>query len=148
VRKRRTPPWVAAASFLFLTGAGPALLRAADPSPRPSPALERGAALYAEHCARCHGPKGEGDGPQAEGLRFRPTDLTLLSRGAGGRFPAARVTRVVDGRRPLEGHGGPEMPIWGDLLKSREAGYDERDVSAAIASIVAYVESIQRPRGR
>jgi cytochrome c553 len=27
--------------------------------------LELGGRLYAEHCARCHGPEGEGDGPRA-----------------------------------------------------------------------------------
>jgi mono/diheme cytochrome c family protein len=110
--------------------------------------VERGAALYREHCARCHGATGMGDGPQAESLRYRPTDLTLLSRGAGGRFPAARVTRVIDGRRPLVGHGGPEMPIWGDLLKTRENAYDDDDVRDAIAAMVAYLESIQQARGR
>jgi mono/diheme cytochrome c family protein len=30
-------------------------------------ASERGAALYAESCAACHGPQGGGDGPEAEG---------------------------------------------------------------------------------
>jgi mono/diheme cytochrome c family protein len=134
-------------SFLLLTGAG-AVLRAADPPAPRSPQLERGQALYREHCARCHGATGLGNGTQADGLRYRPTDLTTLSRGAGGRFPAARVTRVIDGRRPLEGHGGTEMPMWGDLLKTRENSYDERAVRAEIASMVAYLESIQQERGR
>lgn len=35
-----------------------------------------GLALYRTHCARCHGPEGYGDGPDAAGLRPRPADLT------------------------------------------------------------------------
>jgi mono/diheme cytochrome c family protein len=34
-----------------------------------------GAALYARHCAGCHGPKGRGDGPAAAYLRETPRDL-------------------------------------------------------------------------
>jgi putative copper export protein/mono/diheme cytochrome c family protein len=34
-----------------------------------------GAALYREHCATCHGPRGAGDGPAAPALDPRPPDL-------------------------------------------------------------------------
>src|SRR3546814_6712814 len=36
------------------------------PAKAPDPA--RGAALYAENCASCHGAKGDGHGPQAIGM--------------------------------------------------------------------------------
>jgi putative copper resistance protein D len=36
----------------------------------------RGRALFADHCAPCHGPAGRGDGPAGAGLRQRPADLT------------------------------------------------------------------------
>lgn len=36
----------------------------------------RGAELYATHCASCHGPRGEGDGPAAAGLDPPPRNLT------------------------------------------------------------------------
>ena len=38
--------------------------------------IARGAALYAENCALCHGASGRGDGPAAAGMRVRPADLT------------------------------------------------------------------------
>jgi putative copper resistance protein D len=38
--------------------------------------IARGAALYAENCALCHGATGHGDGPAAAGLRIHPADLT------------------------------------------------------------------------
>ena len=37
---------------------------------------EAGEALYAQHCASCHGAEGKGDGPAAEGLNPPPGDLT------------------------------------------------------------------------
>jgi putative copper resistance protein D len=39
-------------------------------------AVARGADLYAESCAACHGGGGRGDGPNALSLPFKPADLT------------------------------------------------------------------------
>lgn len=36
---------------------------------------DRGAALFNEHCVKCHGPKGEGNGPMAKNLPKPPKDL-------------------------------------------------------------------------
>lgn len=41
----------------------------------PSPARADGAALFATHCARCHGESGRGDGTAAEYLFPRPRDF-------------------------------------------------------------------------
>jgi putative copper export protein/mono/diheme cytochrome c family protein len=38
--------------------------------------IARGAALYPQHCASCHGPDGHGDGPAAAALAIPPADLT------------------------------------------------------------------------
>jgi high-affinity iron transporter len=43
--------------------------------PRQTPDLARGQSLFLLHCASCHGPRGEGDGPQAAQLRPPPADL-------------------------------------------------------------------------
>jgi len=37
-------------------------------APKEAPDLARGKALYAEHCASCHGATGDGDGPDSVGL--------------------------------------------------------------------------------
>src|SRR5215510_15612961 len=34
-----------------------------------------GKALFAQHCAACHGPRGGGDGPAAAALNPKPPDL-------------------------------------------------------------------------
>ena len=38
--------------------------------------LSRGQALYAQTCASCHGPKGEGNGPAGRGLNPPPRNFT------------------------------------------------------------------------
>jgi mono/diheme cytochrome c family protein/uncharacterized membrane protein len=54
-----------------------------------APSIARGAALYAEHCAACHGPEGHGDGPVAQGLATKPADLAaghLFAHSSGDLF--------------------------------------------------------------
>jgi mono/diheme cytochrome c family protein len=103
-----------------------------------------GAYDYRVHCASCHGAEGKGDGPMVDNLRFHPPDLSQLSRRAGGSYPADRVQRVVDGRAPLKGHGGTDMPIWGDAFKNAETGYDDGSVRRKIQGIVQYVKQLQQ----
>lgn len=43
--------------------------------PRQAPDVAQGARLYAEHCASCHGARGRGDGPLAEGMEPAPSDF-------------------------------------------------------------------------
>jgi hypothetical protein len=57
------------------------------------------------------------------------------------------VTSIIDGRRPVPGHGGPDMPVWGDAFKASQAGGDEAAVKARIDELVRYIESLQAKRG-
>lgn len=41
-----------------------------------APSIARGAPLYAQNCAECHGATGRGDGPLAGKLPIHPADLT------------------------------------------------------------------------
>lgn len=47
-----------------------------NPVPYTLEAVKRGARLYAQHCAVCHGPEGKGDGVLAGALNPPPADLT------------------------------------------------------------------------
>lgn len=58
--------------FLLLLVAWPAA--AGQPTKRPSDA-ERGEALWARHCAACHGPTNAGDGPATASLVVPVPDL-------------------------------------------------------------------------
>jgi mono/diheme cytochrome c family protein len=102
-----------------------------------------GSYTYRTYCASCHGLEGKGDGPLAENLRFFPPDLSQLARRNGGEYPAEDVARVVDGRNPIDGHGGPDMPVWGDAFKNPETGFDDEKVHLKILSVVDYLKTLQ-----
>lgn len=125
------------------------MLVVAPPPQQPTPppdaaATDRGAYLYGAHCAVCHGRHGRGDGPMADRLRTAPPDLTGLAARNRGRFDFDAVVRIVDGRKPAKGHGGSEMPIWGDAFKQRDEGYSEARARERILGVVKFLESIQR----
>ncbi len=123
----------------------------APPREPPAAGAERkaqgmtGRELYVAYCASCHGLDGRGDGPAAEAMRMRPTDLTQLTARYGGRFPAARVERLLGGIEGFPAHGGKRMPVWGPVFMpvSPADGH-----AAALANrLVRYLESIQGPAG-
>jgi mono/diheme cytochrome c family protein len=102
-----------------------------------------GSEVFRTYCATCHGSSARGDGPLASSMTRKPANLTEIAQRNGGVFPADMVFRTIDGRQPLKGHGGPDMPVWGDVFsKSREAGDADR-VKGVVQSLVEYLDSIQ-----
>ncbi|GAB4336762.1 MAG: hypothetical protein Kow0089_07410 [Desulfobulbaceae bacterium] len=90
------------------------MARRVNPVPADSASIERGAKLYAEKCSLCHGEKGRGDGPAAQSLRTRPTDLATMS----GMHPDGDVAwKIAEGRGAMPGWKGrlSEAQIW-DLV--------------------------------
>jgi mono/diheme cytochrome c family protein len=104
---------------------------------------ESGRSLFKTYCAVCHGTSAQGDGPLAAQLRIRPPDLTLLARRNGGKFAADKVERMIDGREPVKGHGGPDMPVWGDAFRRSSERYSEDAVKARIKALADHLESLQ-----
>lgn len=121
---------------LVLAGEKPAY----DPA-----AAAAGASSYQTYCATCHGKSAHGDGPIAERLEFVPPDLTTLSRRNKGRYPFDKVFRIIDGRRPLKGHGGG-MPTWGDAFLASGTDDDQQRVKDKITALVHYIASLQEPK--
>jgi high-affinity iron transporter len=68
-------------------------------APRTVPDVARGAALYRENCASCHGEAGAGNGPLARGMEPAPIDFTDRARAAE-RSPFALYQVIEQG---LEG---------------------------------------------
>lgn len=69
------------------------------------PVAERGAAVFATHCASCHGPEGRGDGALAEALDPKPVDLH-------GPRPA-HLMGMPGGRRAVIEQGSPGTAMVG-----------------------------------
>jgi len=109
--------------------------------------IRAGREVYDRYCAACHGPDGTGEGPLQRVLDVPPGDLTRLQRSNDGRFPLARVVRRIDGRDPLDAHGG-EMPVYGEIFAGRsttlgtEGGETVRG-SPRMADLVAYLRRLQ-----
>ena len=118
----------------------------AQDTPAPAPQFKNVAAgsdLFRTYCASCHGVTARGDGALAESMTRRPANLIEIAKRNGGEFPSAMVFRTIDGKNPVRGHGGPDMPVWGDAFARSRRGTDPEQVKQMIDSLVDYLESIQ-----
>lgn len=121
---------------------------------------------YAYSCLSCHGADGRGDGPMAEFLTVKPSDLTTIAKDNGGVFPVLEMFQIIDGRSVVGAHGlrgsgtivgaqaarepgASEMPVWGARFKAELDGKygpygGEQAVRARILELVFYLEAIQQ----
>jgi high-affinity iron transporter len=100
---------------------------AAPPASPPSP----GHALYATHCAVCHGESGLGDGPSAAGFASKPSNLTDGRRL--NQLPEEFFTNIVLNGGPAEGLSPGMPPFQGHLNEGQ------------IRQIVAYLRTRADP---
>ncbi len=98
--------------------------------------------MYMAYCAVCHGTDGKGGGPAASALKVPPTDLALLSKNNGGKYPALKVESSIRGESALPAHGSKEMPVWGSLFFNMSGGH-ETEVQQRVANLTKYIESLQ-----
>ena len=114
--------------------------------------IKLGEIEYMANCASCHGVKGTGDGPVAEVLTTKPSDLTQITKQYSGTYPADEVYRVINGLKMINPHGSREMPVWGPRYwesageRSASVPHDvdmQAMVHGRITALVQYIESIQ-----
>jgi len=117
--------------------------------PATAESIHEGRSLYTLlECWRCHGMKGDGHGPSANGLvddQGRPIRTTDFRHDPlkGGREPADLARSI------LTGLNGSPMPSYGDALVFAREDYpdpptlDEQIPPDAAAEAVAYVRSAQ-----
>jgi mono/diheme cytochrome c family protein len=87
--------------------------------------LAAGRALFQKNCQRCHGPKGVGDGPDAEPEYMSDMDLTKSARAADN--PDGVVFyRIWNGRED------PKMPAFKNELSRQQ-----------VWTIVTYVQTLR-----
>lgn len=117
-----------------------ALLATCGPEPE---AAADGAALYARHCAACHGPAATG------GAAAGAPDLTRLAARNGSVFPETRVMSVIDGYTRRDQHGA-HMPEFGTLLDEDKMLWQPPEGGAAVptpralVALATYLETLQR----
>lgn len=107
-----------------------------------SKSVPAGSGLYSTYCVVCHGADGKGTGPLADSLKVRPADLTLLAKNNGGTYPSEMMAKIIDGREGVKGHGGGDMPVWGDAFE-RSAGAGPQAVTDRIQALVEYLSTMQ-----
>ena len=105
-----------------------------------------GKQMYLRYCSSCHGAEGKGDGPLSRDLKIKITDLTTIAKRNKGIFPLDSVMAAIDGRRAVRGHGGREMPVWGETFRSEAEGkkYPELTTLMKAKIIAEYVATLQQ----
>jgi hypothetical protein len=85
---------------------------------------------------------GSGDGPTADALTPRPTDLT------GGTADVPELMRAIDGRRTIRAHGSAAMPVWGAVFE--QAALDEpharRTALLHVQALAEHTRTLQAAR--
>lgn len=109
----------------YMMGGVSARYRAArNPLPYDEQTMRRGAAVYAEGCAACHGDSGNGDGPAAKGLNPPPANLRWGSGMHMMRGDSFLYWTIEEGGAPV----GSAMPAFKFALP-------EKDVWAVITYV-------------
>ena len=83
----------------------------ANPIAATPESIARGARLFRDNCAVCHGAGGRGDGPAAANLGKRPKDLARIAPPPI--FPDGVVAYRI-------ANGGDVMPAWKAVLSERD----------------------------
>jgi len=86
--------------------------------------LNRGMAIYQAHCLSCHGPLGNGQGPEAASLDPKPTDFT--NKTIMNALTPEKMEKAI-----VEGIPDTSMKGFGSILSPE----DVRDVILYIRSL-------------
>ena len=123
--------WVAGGAALALLAALAVLGSRALAASESSRDVQAGRALFASHCAPCHGDGGLGDGASAAGFATKPANLAdgRLMNGLPDEFLVSVVT-----------HGGPAQG-----LAPTMPPFDRTLSADQIRQVVAFVRTLAQP---
>lgn len=105
-----------------------------DPLPATAATLDRGAQVYAQNCASCHGASGYGDGPAGQQLVPPPANLAWLGHSRMAGSDQYIYWSVAEGGQPL----GTAMPAFKGTLP-------EKDIWAVVSYVRDGLGSTRRP---
>jgi mono/diheme cytochrome c family protein len=116
--------------------------------------------VYKAYCVYCHGEDGKGHGPQAQGLRKAPADLTTIASRNGGKFEAGAIEDKINGWNKVPKsmtdaaamkqamdtgqnvQDVPVMPLFGPLF-AKLYPQEIRDRQVRMANLIRFIRSIQ-----
>jgi mono/diheme cytochrome c family protein len=101
-----------------------------------------GHAMYQEYCAVCHGTTAKGNGPLASSLKVQPSDLTMLAKQHGGKYPSPHVVSVLRFGTDAPAHGTTDMPVWGPVLNSINRA-NSGEALQRTTNLSRYLETLQ-----
>jgi mono/diheme cytochrome c family protein len=101
-RRHRTAYIALLAACLFFVGTAGSWVVAQSEGGR----LRSGPAIYEEHCARCHGLAGKGDGPDGKNLIIRPANFHSLRSRAKSDFELFTTVAYGVAYSPMHGWRG------------------------------------------
>jgi mono/diheme cytochrome c family protein len=101
-----------------------------NPLPRTRATVDRGAAVYDQSCASCHGATGEGDGEAGRNLSPPPGNLAWLSQMPMAQWDPFMYWTIAEGGAEF----GSAMPAFKDTLPKDD-----------IWAVIAYIQA-QLPR--
>ena len=83
-----------------------------NPLPQTPETVDRGAAVYSQNCASCHGATGEGDGEAGRNLSPPPANLAWLSQMPMAQWDPFMYWTIAEGGAQF----GSAMPAFKDAL--------------------------------
>ena len=126
---------------LSVNEAQPATAAPPSQGPPAAPSLIRGAALWPENCAPCHGTTGLGDGPTAAALQHPPTNFAdkalARERTLGAMFEVTQNGRI-DRLMPPWNARLTEQEMWDVTAYAQSLSVSNADIEAGTT---VYAES-------
>src|SRR3989441_1201347 len=110
-------------AFITAAAGGPKIV---EPLPTRPPSVKRGAVVYRERCAACHGESGRGDGPKAKSVKG-PAPANLTDPAVMGNKSLLDIFRRI-----AVGTPGTAMPEFAEDLSAQDRW--------AVASYVAAIQ--------
>jgi mono/diheme cytochrome c family protein len=101
---------------VIMYGVPPPYSVARDPLADTPAKLRRGAAVFDQHCASCHGWSGQGTGPEGAFLVPTPADLEWLARTPKNRSDPYIYWSIAEGGRAFNS----EMPAFKRTLSEKD----------------------------